>query len=321
MHNKSIEKRINNMRLEKLQAIEDENEKKKINEDIRNKKNEKFNDSFWFIFEFMNDCRNKKGSLIELLTYNKSHINDTKQMMSSYNGITINVIPNNMEIISSSVKSNDIFIGIRFEPYSNSELIEDISWFIDNRKLCSYMIKNTKPTDNDKFYIPKNVFLGFPITSKKSEVKSVISPFNYYNFYYIIKINYNEVNNEYSFKSIHDCILSLNDIKHCCVNIYGTKLDCSINKNVLLENLVDIKKDLNNILTKNINENKFLKYEEKKLSKTVFRPFDLDEEYWNERCYILGKSFITDYPRYFAQHIQHVVNIKKLNKKWFKYIC
>ena len=53
---------------------------------------------------------------------------------------------------------------------------------------------------------------------------------------------------------------------------------------------------------------------EKKLSKTVFRPFDLDEEYWNERCYILGKSFITDYPRYFAQHIQKLHRIFDLQQ-------
>lgn len=323
MHN-NIEEKLNTMRLEKLKAEELEAENKMVSENIRKDQDVKFDETFGIFFEYIKKCKNMKDNLIELLIHNrtnKGYKNHTSQIMSSYNGVTVNVIPKNIDIIESSIQENHIILGISFEPYDSSESIEAISWFIEDHELCSFIVKNTKPLESDSFYIPEKVYLGFPIKCNQVQVKTVVSSYNYYKYHYIIKINYNKINNEYTFKSINDCILTFNGKKCCCLNIYGRKLDYSIDKNVLLENWATIENDLDNILTSSINENEFLIFEEMNQPKVVFRPFDLDEDYWNKSYCILNDNFITDYPRYIAKQLQQSNNIRELNKKWFEYIC
>lgn len=327
MHNKSIEEKINDMKLEKLKVDELEAEKQKIYEKNRKERNDKFKETFVIFFDYIKKCRNKKSEFLELLVHNrtsKKYKNETNQIMATINGVTINVIPCDIDIIQSNKEYEQILLDISFKPFNTSESIEIVTWLIENEELCSFTVKNNIPLDSEKFYIPQKVYFGYPINCKKVEVKTSISSCKYDKYHYFIKITYDETKNQYKLESIKDTFCYFNDKKFCCVDIYNScKIDCIISKNELFANIETIENDLDNILiSSNIDaDNVLIKFENKKQKQVVFKPFDLNETYWNQSYNFINDMFIHDYPRYLANKLQQSSYIKELSKKWFEYTC
>lgn len=320
MNNKNIEERINNMKLEELALEKRESENKIKSDDYVNMKQIKFNETFGIFYDYLKKSKNIENNLLALLYHNKEHKNDTKQIMANIDGVTINVIPKYIEIINSSSENDQILLGICFEPY-NTESIDNITWFIENDEICSFTVKNNIPLESDSFNIPKKVYFRFLSKNEKVQVKTVVTSYKYCKYHYLIKINYNEADNEYKFTSIKNPILHFNNKKFCCLDIYGNSiLDFSISKNELFENITSIENDLDNILSRNIGNNKFLKFKEYKQCKVMFSKFESEEEYSNKSYSYLNDMIITDYPKYMARIIQNSSDIEKLNKSWFEYI-
>lgn len=321
MDSNNIDDRINLMKSQKLKAKELEAENKKKSENYKKERQIEFNETFGIFFDFIENCKNKKNDLLELFIHNRTkepYKNNTNEIRAKYNYIDINVIPSNIGIIESSQSDNQILLGICFEPVNSFESINDITWYIGKQKLCNFIVKSHIPLKTDSFYIPSKIFCK-KIKYNKIQVRTDIVPIKFSKYHYIIKINFKE--NKYIFSNLSDCSLTFNNEKSCCLDIYNSKLEVSIDKNVLLDNRTIIENDLYNILTNDISKNEFLTYKEKNKLEVLYRPFDLDNGYWNKPYSFINDNFIIDYPKYMASIIQYSENIKELNKSCFEYIC
>lgn len=231
-----------------------------------------------------------------------------------------------------------IYLAICFEPHESVKYIEETTWSIKDQELCSYTSNNLKPTDDEYFYIPREIYFGFHSKTNSLQVKKKVNPFKHDKYYYGIEITFDEYENEYTIKSLRDRVitpykrgLNLNNNGFCFLNItssrykYDSVLDLKIKKDEFINKSEIIFDDLYKIFKldavktdKNIG-NKILKFENKDKQKFFRKPFDLNKEYWDKPYNFLLEDIITNYPRYIANQLQEKGDVRKFDKGFFKY--
>jgi hypothetical protein len=260
-------------------------------------------------------------------------VNDKDFVMASLMGINIYVKPNDIDIIESLTSENKIYIAIGFIPHESVKYIEEITWEIDDKNLCSFTFNNLKPLDYESFYVPKSIFLGYTNESNsKAMVKKKVTSYKFDKYYYGIEIKFDEENNEYIFKSIRNKVLFpsnhqnfLTNNRFCFLNInttgymYDRMLNVKIKKDEFIKNLGTINEDLLRILMSESKDNKFLKFVNEHKQRFLSKPFDLEKQHWDKPFDFLIRNIITDYPRYIANQLQENWDIRKFDKKHFKY--
>jgi hypothetical protein len=252
-------------------------------------------------------------------------------------GTSVEVKPNNIEIIEPLSTNNKIYLAICFTPNESEKYIEEIIWSINDVELCSYITKNSRPTDNEDFCIPQKVYFDY-YAKKGFRVQKKVASLNSDKYYYGIEIEFNDYSNEYTIKTLRDRVitpikygLSFTNNKYSFLNMttsqfmYDSVLDIKIKRDEFLKNEEIIFDDLLRIFIaeskkmEKTKENELLKFENKDKLKFLFKPFDLNEEHWNKPYNFFIDDVITNYPRFIANKLQQSKNICNLSKEFFKY--
>lgn len=330
------QKKLNDEKKAKLEKIQNEK-----NEVTRKDEKAKFSEKFGYFYNFIRDMKEQKTNVFNFLLENYKngnlYVNNNEYILASFMGITVAVKPTDIEIIEPLSSSNKIYLAICFTPHESVKYIEETTWSINDVELCSYISQNQKPTVDEDFYIPQKVYFDF-YSKKGFQVKKRVISFKYDKYYYGIEIEFNDYNNTYIIKTLRDRIipsiksgLSFTNNEYYFLNIttsqckYDSVLDIKIKRDEFLKNEEVIFDDLSRIFiaeskeTEKTKGNVLLKFENKDKLKFLFKPFDLNKEYWNKPYNFFIDNIITNYPRYIANQLQQKENICKLNKEFFKY--
>ena len=338
---------IEEKRLREERATVSKEKEKKENLVHEKAKNDKFNDVFGAFYQFIEDLKKHKVDIFSFIlekyksednTYVNEYTSDNNYILANLMGLPIAVKPIDIEIIQSLCGSDKIYLAICFEPHESVKYIEETTWSIKDQELCSYISNNLKPTYDEYFYIPREIYFGFHSKTNSLQVKKKVNLFKHDKYYYGIEIVFDEYKNEYTIKSLRDRVITpdkrginSNNNKFCFLNIttsrymHDSVLDLKIKKDEFLDKSEIIFDDLYKIFKldavktdKNIG-NKILKFENKDKQKFSFKPFDLNKEYWNKSYNFLLEDIITNYPRYIANQLQEKGDVRKFGKESFKY--
>lgn len=348
MYLDNLKKDIEEKRLSEERAAVNKEKEKEENLVHEKAKDDKFNDIFGSFNKFIKDLKEEKLNIFSFILkkyksedniYVNEYISDKNYILANLMGLTIAVKPIDIEIIQSISDSNKIYLAICFQPHESVKYIEEITWSIKDQELCSYTSNNLKPTDDEYFCIPREIYFGFHSKTNSSlQVKKKVNSFKHDKYYYGIEITFDEYENEYTIKSLRDRViipykrgLNLNNNGFCFLNIttsrymYDSVLDLKITKDEFINKSEIIFDDLYRIFKldamntdQNI-ENEILKFEKKEKQKYLCKPFDLNKEYWDKPYNFLFEDVITNYHRYIAFQLQNNGDIKKLNREYFKY--
>lgn len=188
MYSDNLKKDIEEKRLREERDAGIKEKEKEENLVHEKAKNDKFNDIFGAFYQFIEDLKKQKVDIFSFIlekyksednTYVNEYTSDNNYILANLMGLPIAVKPIDIEIIQSLCGSDKIYLAICFESHESVKYIEETTWSIKDQELCSYTSNNLKPTDDEYFYIPREIYFGFHSKTNSLQVKKKVNSFKF----------------------------------------------------------------------------------------------------------------------------------------------